>query len=75
MHVYFSGFHAISISKPPPPVPGKITHHSIQLIWMEALDMATTELHGAIMGDARIRIRLEKKSVQGFSENWIQAYT
>ena len=37
------------VSRPPPPVVGKVTHYSIELFWNEALDKAKEEVGGKEM--------------------------
>ena len=39
----------IVVSRPPPPVVGKVTHYSIELFWNESLDKAKEEVGGKEM--------------------------
>lgn len=40
---------SVTVSRPPPPVVGKVTHYSIELFWNEALDKAKEEAGGKEM--------------------------
>ena len=53
MYIYVLG-----LARPADPQPGKITHHSIEVIWDEDMNAAAD---ADITGDARLRVVLQKQ--------------
>nr|XP_034329711.1 fibronectin type 3 and ankyrin repeat domains 1 protein isoform X1 [Crassostrea gigas] len=56
------------LSRPPPPVVGKVTHYSIELFWNEALDKAKEEAGGKEM----VKVCLQE---QDRHNSWGNVYT
>ncbi|CAH1783527.1 unnamed protein product [Owenia fusiformis] len=56
-------------SRPPPPVVGKVTHHSVELYWIEALESLKGEMQ---KGDGRVRAVLQEQDQNGA---WNNCYT
>ena len=48
--------------RPPPPIVGKVTHHTIELYWEEALAYACDN---NLTGDERVRVSLQEEDRQG----------
>lgn len=56
-------------SRPPPPIIGKVTHHTIELYWDEALTKAN---YVAKKGDGRVKVCVQEKDKHG---GWAFVYT
>ena len=50
------------LCRPPPPVVGKVTHHSIELYWDEAVEQA---MASADKSEGRIRVCLQEHDKNG----------
>lgn len=55
--------------RPPPPIAGKVNHHSIELHWEEALNKANEFSDG---GDSRVRVTVQEEDRHG---QWGSVYT
>jgi len=55
--------------RPPPPIVGKVTHHSIELYWEEALTQAN---QCSPKGDSRVRVTIQEQDKTG---GWGTVYT
>jgi hypothetical protein len=63
----------VTLEKPPAPIPGRVTHHTIELSWEGALDRINeNQQQQQLQGDARIRIQLEQRDRTG---TWTNIYT
>ena len=58
----------VAPDRPPPPIHGKVTHHSIELNWEEAIKRAMTNYTRA---DGRIKVTLQEEDRHG---NWVNVY-
>jgi len=48
--------------RPPPPIVGKVTHHSIELYWEDAMGDACEQ---ELAGDERLRVSVQEEDRQG----------
>lgn len=55
--------------RPPPPIVGKVTHHSVGLYWEDALNK---ENETAEKGDGRVRVTVQEEDKHGM---WGSVYT
>lgn len=49
-------------TRPPPPVVGKVTHHTVELYWEDAMEKVSDDM---IEGDQRIRVAVQEEDRQG----------
>ncbi|XP_060595166.1 fibronectin type 3 and ankyrin repeat domains protein 1-like isoform X2 [Ruditapes philippinarum] len=59
------------LCRPPPPIVGKVTHHSIELYWDEAIEQA---MAGAVKGEGRVRVCLQEHDRDGEWGNLYSGY-
>ncbi|XP_052772405.1 fibronectin type 3 and ankyrin repeat domains 1 protein-like isoform X2 [Mya arenaria] len=59
------------LPRPPPPIVGKVTHHSIELYWDEALEKI---LHMCDKGEGRVRVCLQEHDKHGEWGNLYSGY-
>jgi len=65
-----------TMERPAAPRVGQVTHHSIELIWEDALQLANDRLATAtaakqLTGDGRVKVQLEQRDN---TESWTGVY-
>lgn len=58
-----------NLPRPPPPVVGKVTHHTIELYWEEALSNLNQNIK---KGDRRVRVCIQEQDTHN---QWGNVYT